>query len=192
MIQAHPLGILLGITFVSAIGLLFHWMFRVPPVMSLPAVQVHRSVASVHRIMVPIIGAIPSARAVEMACRFGHAPDLELLLVHVIVVPFTMALNAPSAEWDRIAKEAVKLGSVIAQRYGCPARQRIIRDRNAVDGILRIAREENVDAIILGVGSKEHVPGEWDKTSTEILRRATCEVIVDKVPMKEQPLATAA
>lgn len=192
MIQVHPLGILLGFSFISAIGLLFYWMFRVPPAMPLPAVKVHRSVTSVHRILVPIIGGIPSARAVEMACRFGRAPDVEILLAHVIVVPFTLALNAPTAEWDRVANDAVELGAVIAKRYGCAARSRIIRDRSAVDGILRIAREENVDAIILGVGSKEHVPGEWDRTSTEILRRATCEVIVDKVPLKEQPLAAAA
>jgi nucleotide-binding universal stress UspA family protein len=191
MIQAHPLGILLGLVFVTALSLLFRWMFRVPPALSLPVVKVRRSLQAIHKILVPVVEAITSERAVELACRLGREQDAELILAHVIVVPYTMPLNAPFPEREKEAQKAIELGSLIAKRYGHPARTRIIRHRRVPDGILQVAREEQVDAIVLGLGVKPHLPGEWGKVGEEILRRAQCEVIVDKVPISEQPLAVA-
>jgi len=192
MIQAHPLGILLAVTFVSSMGLLFFWMFRVPPAVPLPVARVHRSVEAVRKILVPIVEAIPSERAVELACRVGNGKKGELILVHVIVVPYTMPLDAPIPEREKAAQEALDLGVMIAQRYGCQVQTRRVRHRSAVEGILETAREENVDAIVLGVGLKTRVPGEWGRTSVEILRRAACEVIVDKVPIAAQPMVLTA
>jgi hypothetical protein len=53
-----------------------------------------------------------------------------------------------------------------------------------------VAAEEDVDAIILGVGVRSRASNQWGKTSLEIMRRATCEVIVDKVPLEEEPMPT--
>ncbi|MCL4394657.1 MAG: hypothetical protein M1482_07620, partial [Chloroflexi bacterium] len=69
MIQTHPIGILLGLVFVTAVGTLFLWMFRVPPALPLQAVKVRRSLTSMHKILVPVGQTIPSERAVELACR---------------------------------------------------------------------------------------------------------------------------
>jgi nucleotide-binding universal stress UspA family protein len=192
MVQAHPLGILLGLIFVSAVGMLFFWMFRVPPHVPLPVVKVHRSVDRVRKVLVPLVEAIPSERAVELACRLGHDQAAELILVHVIVVPYTLSLNAPMPAQDKMAQEALELGCMIAKRHACRARTRIIRHRSAAEGILRLARQEQVDAIVLGVGVKTRIPGEWGRTSSEILHRAECEVIIDKVPISAQPMEQAA
>ncbi len=192
MVQLSPLGILLGLVFVSAIGSLFLWMFRVPPLIPLPVVKVHRSVEAVRKILVPIVEAIPSERAVELACRMGHDQGAEIVLVNVIVVPYTLALNTPMPAREQAARDALELGSMIVQRYACHAVKRVIRHRSAADGILQVAREEAADAIILGVGAKSRVPGEWGRTSNEVLHRATCEVIVDKVPIAVQPTTTPA
>ncbi len=192
MVQAHPLGITFGLIFLSAISTLFFWMFRVPPLVPLPVVKVHRSVDKIRKVLVPIVEAIPSERAVELACRLGHDQDAEILLVHVIVVPFTLSLSAPMPVQDRVAHDALELGGIIAKRHECRARTRTIRHRNAADGILQVAHQEQVDAIVLGVGVKTRLPGEWGRTSNEILRRAECEVIIDKVPMAVQPIAQAA
>ncbi len=186
MVQLSPLGILLGFVFVSAVGSLFVWMFHVPPLIPLPVVKVHRSIASVRKILVPIVEAIPSERAVELACRMGHDQGAELVLAHVIVVPYTLALNTPMPDREQTAREALELGGLIAQRYNCHSTKRIVRHRSAADGILQVARGEAVDAIVLGVGSKTRVPGEWGRTSIEVLRRANCEVIVDRVPIAVQ------
>jgi len=189
MIQAHPIGILLALTFVGSLGFLFSWMFRVPPAVPLSVARVHRSIQAVRKILIPIVEAMPSERAVELACRLANGKKSELILVHVMEVPYTMPLNAPMPAQEKNAREALELGALIGQRYGCLAQTRLIRHRNAVDGILETARAENVDAILLGVGTKTRVPGEWGKTAVAILNRAMCEVIVDKVPLAAQPMA---
>ena len=191
MIQANPLGIFLAAIFAGSLGLLFFWMFRVPPALPLPVIKVRSSIESVHKILVPIVEAISSERAVELACRLGNGKKVDLVLVHVIVVPYTTPLSAPMPERERSAEEVLELGSLIARRYGNHARTRIVRHRNAAECVLHVADEEKVDAIVLGVGLKSRVPGEWGKTSTEILHRANCEVILDKVPLSAQPVSVA-
>ena len=42
--------------------------------------------------------------------------------------------------------------------------------------------------VAVGVGIKSRTSSQWGKTSLEIMRRATCEVIVDKVPLEEEPI----
>lgn len=187
MIELNPLGILLAALFIGSMAFLFHWMFRVPPALPLPIIKVHGSIEALHKILVPIVEAIPSERAVELACRLGNGKKAELVLVHVIVVPFTTPLNAPLPDREQEGQEALDLGAAIARQYDCRVQTRLIRHRSAVDGILDTARRENVDAIVLGVGLKSRVPGEWGKTSVEILKRSSCEVIVDKTPIAEWP-----
>ena len=188
MIEANPIGILLASVFAISMGLLFFWMFRVPPVLPLPVIKVRGSVEALHKILVPIVGEIPSERAVELACRLGNGKKCEIVLVHVIVVPYTLSLNTPMPEREKTGQEALKLGSLIVGRYGNPVHTHIVRHRNAAAGILAVSNEEKVDAIVLGVGLKSRVPGEWGKTGEEILHRANCEVIFDKVPLTVQPL----
>jgi nucleotide-binding universal stress UspA family protein len=187
MIEANPLGIVLAGIFASSMGILFFWMFHVPPALPLPVIKVRGSVEAVHKILVPIVEAISSERAVELACRLGNGKKAELVLVHVIVVPYALPLNAPMPEREKTAEQALELGSIIAQRYGNQLHTHIMRHRNAAQGVLDVADQEQVDAIVLGVGVKPRVPGEWGKTSLEILSRANCEVIVDKVPLAAQP-----
>ncbi len=123
------------------------------------------------------VEAITSERAVELACRLGNGKHTELVLVHVIVVPFTLPLNAPMPEEEKNAHEALELGGVIARRYGCHAEFRTVRHRSAARGVLQVAEQDQVDAIVLRVGLKNRVPGKWGKTSVEILRRSTVEVL---------------
>jgi nucleotide-binding universal stress UspA family protein len=183
MVEPNPLGILLAALFASSMGMLFFWMFRVPPALPLHAAEVHESVEALQRILVPIGEAITSERAVELACRLENGKKVDLVLVHVIVVPHMLPLDAPMPERERFAQEALELGVAIARRYGKHVRAKIVRHRNAADGVLRIADEEKTDVIVLGVGVKTRMPGEWGTTGEEILRKATCEVFLDKVPM---------
>ncbi len=189
MLQLHPMGILLGFAFVIAIGILFYWMFRVPPALPLPVIRVRRSLSAVRKILVPIGETMPSERAVELACRLGREQKAELVLVHVIAVPLTMELQAPQPEKEKEGRQALDLGHMIAERYGMSAATRLVHDRRPADGVLRVAREEGVDAIVLGVGykSRGRIQGsDWGQTTSEIVRRAPCEVIVDKVLTEAQ------
>ncbi len=189
MIEANLLGILLAAVFLCSMATLFFWMFHVPPVLPLPVIKVRGSVEAVHKLLIPIVEAIPSERAVELACRLGNGRRAEIVLVHVIVVPYTLPLSAPMPEREKTAHEALELGDVIARRHGNHVQTCIVRHRSAAEGVLQVANEEQVDAIVLGVGLKSRVPGQWGDTSMEIMRRANCEVILDKVPLATQPIA---
>lgn len=184
MVQLHPLGFLLAFVFIGAISSLFYWMFRVPPALPLPVIRVRRSVAALRKILVPIGETIPSERAVEFACRLGHDQKAELVLVHVITVPYSLSLDSALPREEKSSQEFLDIGSQIASRFGVHAKTRIVRQRNAADGVLQVAREEQVDVIVLGVGQKRRVPGmDWGRTTSDILQRATCEVVIDRVPM---------
>ncbi len=191
-IDMHPVGVVLAITFVSSMAILFLWMFHVPPALPRQVVKVHGSIDAVHKMVVPIVEAMPSERAVELACRMGNGKKADLVLVHVIVVPYIMPLDAPLPEREQAARAALDIGSLIAQQHGCHVQTCIVRHRSAAEGILQTAREVQADVIVLGVGIKSRVPGEWGKTSAEILRRAECEVFLDKAPIHAQPIAASA
>ena len=91
------------------------------------------------------------------------------------------------------ARHALEIGCQIAERFGIHAETRLLRHRHAADGVLQVAGEEQVDAIVLGVGIKTRVPGtDWGRTTEELLQRASCEVIVDKVPMTAEALTLGA
>lgn len=193
MVQLHPLGFLLAFVFIGSIGSLFYWMFHVPPTFPLPVVRVHRSVSALHKILVPIGETIPSERAVEFACRLGHDQKAELVLVHVITVPYSMSLDTALPRQEKASKEFLEIGCQIASRFGIHAKTRIVRQRNAADGVLQVAREEQVDVIVLGVGQKRRAPGvDWGRTTSEVLQRATCEVVIDKVPMTAEAVSLEA
>ena len=189
MVQVEPLGVLLGTIFVVSVGSLLIWMFRVPKGSTMSAAKAYSSLSSVHKVLVAITDAFPSERAIGLGCRIGREQGAEMLLLNVIIIPYSMALDDPAPAEEEKANNALEMGTAIAKRYGYEVTKRTIRHRNIPDAILHVAAEEDVDAIILGVGVKSRASSQWGKTSLEIMRRATCEVIVDKVPLEEEPMA---
>ena len=183
-VTLHPIGIILALVFVGSMAGLFTWMFRVPPVVPQRVVQVRQSVSALDRILVPIVGAMASERAVELACRLGQSQKAEIILAHVIEVPFSLDLNAPLADMENRAREALETARFIVMQHGLPVRSRMLRNRLAADGILQVAREEDVDAIVVGLGFKRRPgPEQIGRTTAEIIRRAPCEVIIAKAPI---------
>ena len=189
MVQVEPLGILLAAIFVFSVGGLLIWMFRVPKGSTMSAARAYSSLSSVHKVLVAITDAFPSERAIGLGCRLGQEQGAEMLLLNVILMPYSMALDDPAPEEEKRAENALEMGAAIAKRYGYNVTKRVVRNRSIPDAILHVAAEEDVDAIILGVGVKSRASNQWGKTSLEIMRRATCEVIVDKVPLEEEPMA---
>lgn len=180
-VQLSPLGISLGLVFLAAMSYLFFWMFRVPPALPQAVAQVRRSVTAIRKILVPVIEAVSSARAVELAARMGETQQAELILAFVVEVPLTLALGTPLPEAEARGQEVLKNAAQIAALHSLPVEQRMIRHRQAADGILQLARDEDVDAIVLGAGFKRRtIPSDIGRTTVELLRRAPCEVIVDR------------
>jgi nucleotide-binding universal stress UspA family protein len=179
----HPLGILLAIIFVISMGLLFFWMFRVPPAVPHEVAMVRRSVAAMRRILVPVSGKIASGRAVELACRLGAAQKAEIVLTYIIEVPFTLSLDTMIPAEEARGQEALRTAQFIVEQRGLPVKTKLIPHRYAWGGILRLAKEEMADAIVMSVEAGR--PGLTEgisRTAQEVIKRAECEVILDKMP----------
>ena len=94
MTSPHPLGVLLALVFLTAMGLTFWWMFRVPPPLPREAARAYHSVAAIRKILVPVLGTLVSERAVELAARVGERQRAEIILAYVVHIPWTLPLNA--------------------------------------------------------------------------------------------------
>lgn len=186
-VQLHPAGVLLAVLFIAAMVSLFTWMFRLPPILPHRAVTARRTVQALHRILVPVVETVPATRAVELACRLGHDQKAEIVLAHVVEVPLTLSLDAEMPAQEAAGRQALESAAVIAGRHNLPIRSRITTARYAADGILNIAREEDVNVIVMGVGIKRrNVPDQLGRTANEVLRRSPYEVILDKAPIPAQ------
>ena len=179
-----PIGIIIALIFIAAMGLLFRWMFKVPPKVTLEVASVRSSVAGLQRILVPVSGPIASERAVELACRLGEAQKAEIILAYIVEVPLTLSLGASMPAETAKGQVALQTGKLIVEQHDLPVRTMIVPQRYAWDGILHIAEEEKVDAIVMSMGRRRRRPTEqMGRTTSEVLRRAKCEVILDKAPI---------
>lgn len=178
----HPLGITLAVIFVASMAYLFYWMFRVPRMVPHEVAAVRHSVAALQRILVPVSGKIASERGVELACRLGAAQKAEIVLVYVLEVPFTLSLNTPLPEEEATGRQTLDVARLIVEQHGLPARTKIMPHRYASAGIVHLAKEEMADAIVMGIGTGKLGPAEGiGRTCQEVIQRAPCEVIVDRI-----------
>jgi len=189
VIVLHPVGIALAAAFVIVLSSVLWWMLHVPaPVPAEVARAVH-SVRAVRRIMVPFMDRFYSERAVELACRIGAGQPTKILLAFVIEVPRTMPLDVPMPAMEQRAQAAIEDGLAIVRRHGMIAETTVLRLREAGAGICRMAREFDVDLIIVGArGDQGVVETVFDRVTMGLLQRAPCEVIIDHVPVGALPV----
>ena len=179
----HPIGIILAGLFLTLMITLFRWMFKVPPQLPYSVVKARQSVAALRRILVPTTAEASSVHAVELACRLGRGQEAEIILAYVVEVPFTLSLGTPIADEETKGQEALRQAQFVVEQHGLPTRTRIIPHRSAWGGILHLAKQEMVDAIVMSVGHGRSGQREGiGSTGQEILRRAECEVILGKMP----------
>lgn len=182
-IHITPLGILLATLFAASMGGLLWWMLHPPAPMAPAVAKARRSVDALKRILVPTIGESYAEHAVELACRLGKEQKAEILLLYVLEVPRTLPLNAPLPADEAKAQETLKRAQEIVYLHGLPWGIRIERAREAASGILHVAKEYDVDLIVLGTRpGAVRDQGILGRTTLALLRQAPCEVIVDKPP----------
>lgn len=177
------LGAILAALFTISMGGLLWWMLH-PPRQIQPAVAVARhAVGAFKRILVPTSGVPYSEKGIELACRLGAEQEAEIVLTYVLEIPRTLPLNAPIPEAEKEANEALKRGKEIVELHHLIPVLRLERAREAGEGIVKVAKDNDVDVIVLGMrptwrGSQNI----WGKTTDILLRKAPCEVVFDKLP----------
>jgi nucleotide-binding universal stress UspA family protein len=176
------LGAFLAFVFTASMATLLWWMFRVPKAIPLAAAKARRAVGAVKRILVPTSGTPYSERGIELACRLGQDQKAEIYLIHVIEVSRTLPLEAPMPVAEAKAQEIIKQGETIVTLRGLPTKGEVRRGRVAGEEIIRAAKDWEADMIVMGIRSEIRMAQEiLGRTSDLVLRRAPCEVIVDKL-----------
>jgi nucleotide-binding universal stress UspA family protein len=182
-IQAHLFGTFLALLFSVSIGALLWWMLHPPRQVGEAAAKARHSLFSVKRILVPTSGHPYSERGVELACRLGQKQKADIFLAYIMEIPRTMPLGVPLPDLEQGGKEALDRAESIVALHGLKTEKMIHRARIAGEEISRIAKEKDVDMIVLGIrshiGLTENILG---RTSDVILRLSPCEVIIDKLP----------
>lgn len=185
MIQSST-GVVIAAVFLVLIVSLLWWMLHVPPAIPQVVARAHREVEALKSLLIPTQGMVYSERGVELACRLGADQDATLIFAYVIEVPRTLPLNAEMAEEDKHAGEALSHAGELAAMHKMKSKSITVRSRSAGEEIVKIAQEQDADVIIMGirqhVGLKENILG---RTSDTVLRKAPCEVIIDKLPGEE-------
>jgi nucleotide-binding universal stress UspA family protein len=177
------LGIFFAVLFAVCISGLLLWMFRVPAPIAREVARARRSVSGIRRILVPTRGAEHDQRAVELACRLGQEQRSQIVLADVLEIPLTLSLNTPLADEEKKANETRRRSVEIVKRHGLEPIPRVERDREAGRGILRTARDLDVDLVVIGMNpARSHFADPLGRTTETLLRKAEFEVIVDKHP----------
>ncbi len=175
-------GTLLAIVFATTMGALLWWMLHVPKAIPLVAARARRTVGAIKKILVPTSGTDYSSRGIELACRLGEEQKAEIYLVNILEVPRTLPLEAPLPEAEAKAREILREGEAIVTLRGLPVKGDIRRGRVAGEEIIRAAKDWSADMIVMGIRSQIRMAQEiLGRSSDLVLRRAPCEVILDKL-----------
>lgn len=182
-LMLNPWGILLAVAFALCVGGLLLWMFRVPAPIAQEVARARRSVSGIKRILVPTRGAQHDERAVELACRLGQEQRSQIVLAYVLEIPLTLSLNTPLPAEEEKATHAMQRSVEIVRLHTLEPIPRVERDRDAGRGILRTARDLDVDLVVIGMNpARSHFADPLGRTTETLLRKADFEVIVDKHP----------
>jgi len=181
-VQASVVGTVLAAVFAGALVALLLWMLRVPRPVSAEIARAVRSVGAVRTILVPILEAYYSERAVELASRLGQMQKAAIVVGYVVEVPRTLSLGVPLPQVEDLAARALERAKTIVEMHALEAETEVIRARDAGEGIARAARDHDVDLIVLGISpGSGFVEGSTARVAESLLRQAPCEVIIDRL-----------
>jgi nucleotide-binding universal stress UspA family protein len=183
-VTLNPIGLLIAVGFTVGLAGTLGWMLRVPPPAPRGATSTVRSVESIRKVLVPILDLGASVRAVELAARLNQGHKAEMVIVYVHEIPLQAPLAMP--EKDPRIQRALDAAAFIATQHNIEPRTRINVARQAGHRIVEIAREENVDLIVMGISlTNRPNEGPLGRIAEHVVRNAPCEVIVDRVPRQK-------
>lgn len=175
-------GVALALIFAAVMAALLVWMLRVPRPVSREIARAVRSVGAVRTIFVPILEAYYSARAVELASRLGADQKAKILLGFVIEIPRTLSLGASMPRVEEGGRSALARAGEIVASHHLQSTTEMIRAREAGEGIIRAARDHDVDLIVLGIAPQAgFIEGSTERVAESLFRSAPCEVIIDRL-----------
>jgi len=151
-----------------------------PPVPDLVAGETR----PVGRILVPLkLGGI-GEEVMATALRLARETDAAVDVVHVVKVPMALPLDADlGAGREREAREEIDDAREIAGELGVAIEGRVVRARALAEAIVAEAVATGADLVVMGSSPRwrRHTRF-FSPTVDEVLRRASCEVMVVAYP----------
>ena len=145
------------------------------------------------RILVPIDFSSYSKHALKYAVSFAKQFSAELLLVYVVeptIYPADFSfgqIGVPNIEKELRTRGAAELNKLVeTQVKGQVKAQTLVSTGKPFIEILRLAKEENIDLIIIathGHTGVEHIL--FGSTAEKVVRKAPCPVLVVHSPERE-------
>ncbi len=142
-------------------------------------------IAAYRRILVPLVDAKESERAIDIACRLAAEHGAAVTALTVIEVPVTLPMAAQMIEEEAEAKRILELARAIADGYGVSVSVRVVRAREAGEAIVEEASRANTEIIILRAPRKQRSSRRarlFGGTVDFVLKHAPCRVMVAAAP----------
>lgn len=136
------------------------------------------------RILVPVIQSHASFDAVGIAAMLARQRKGHVYVIHVIEVNRALPLNAELEAEARRGEQLIRRAEEVATQAGHPVTGTLLQARDAGEAIVEEARDQGVDAIILGLAADR--PGGSTlvgHTVEYVLQHATCAVWVVRESM---------
>jgi nucleotide-binding universal stress UspA family protein len=153
----EPLGAVMALVVVGAIGSTLYWMLH--PAMSRSALMAQTASTQASEIagnvLVVFSADINSLVLMALAARMAKRQQANVVAIYVIEVPYTLPIEADLPQQERRALDALGTAEEIGRAAGVDIETRMIRDRQTGTAIVRAAREENASLIVMGT-YREH------------------------------------
>jgi nucleotide-binding universal stress UspA family protein len=145
----------------------------------------------VHTILHPTDFSERSQHAFWLACSLARDYGARLIVLHVVPVPAVVygeGVLPPNPE-ELLAAAREQLNRLPAPRADVRA-ERQLADGDAVEEILRIAREAGADLVVMGTHGRTGVGRLlMGSVAEQVVRRASCPVLTVKAPFPAPPRA---
>ena len=175
-------GAFIAVVFLIAIVGVIGWMLHLPEETptTLRVARAVRHAERANRILVPVQGTALSDRMVALGAQMAKARDAQMEVYYVIVIPWTLPIDADLPKAEAIAKDELERASRIATRYGVPIETSVAHVREPGPAIVDEALRTGADIILMGDIPER--PGEtrFSATTNYVFSHAPCEVILDR------------
>jgi universal stress protein A len=127
-------------------------------------------------------------RAVERALDLAQHYRADLSVVHVVeYLPLLDPSFGPIAPFDvdlteQMLEAAKKRLAALAEKSGIPENRRWIEMGSPKAEIVRIAKEQNADLIVLGSHGRHGVGLLLGSTASSVMHHAECDVLAVRLP----------
>lgn len=131
------------------------------------------------KVLVAYDGSKPSKRALDLARSIGTQDEaIEFVFVHVVRL-YTMGTGAETVLFDEANKVLADLQEV-SEALPNPAKAQLLKGTSPADLILKCAREENCDLIIMGSRGQGGVKGYLGSVSYSVVQASPVAVLIAK------------